>query len=467
MKPLSPSLLHKLKSSLQTIANDAQPNVQVVVSRAKDTITDSDYWTVETIREMSGLGDISIAPRRFIPRGRPNRLYGIYVQNGTVKTLIREYPDQLNQGWVDQFVLGSGSSVAVAFNGYWEQYRTFWRLITDEKPFISWIDNNNILWSQHWDDASTKFQLASDVVKVRMLRGWKNTILQQNDQGVIVGYIKSNGKVYYRNYCTQEDYSKVWEFEKELTSFTGVAVNLNMFITNDYRMGFIIEDNLGQVHWLVTHRNWGGMASPAENINTSISDISFEVLPIRRASRLELENVTTSITDITFNIAIPIYPKLVSIANDNPTTIRLKFSHVIDYDLTNVKSAFTVKDSANTIFNILSTTPGIDNTELILNLNNFNGAYGDMTVVYNRNIIELDSLNQGSRFPVEGFTVKFIPIIVPVIGVSTENILTSITDIKFNTKQVYYNDAPITIENIWTAISDINFVVTKIGNNPL
>lgn len=466
MKPLSPSLLHKLKESLQTIANDAQPNVQVVVSRAKNTVTDADYWTVETIREMSGLGDISIAPRRFIPRGRPNRLYGIYVQNGIVKTLIREYPDKLNQGWADQFVVGPGSSVAMAFNGYWEQYRTFWRLITDEKPFISWVDNNNILWSQHWDNTATKFQLASNVVKVRMLRGWKNTIIQQNDQGVIVGYIKSNGKVYYRNYCNQEDYSTVWEFEKELTEFTGVAVNLNMFITADYRMGFVIEDNFGQAHWLVTHRNWGGMASPAENINTSISDISFEVLPIHNKSAIDLENINTSITDITFNLAEPIYPTLLSIANDNPISIRLIFSHIIDYDLSTVKSAFSVKDSANTKFNILSTSSGVNNTELILNLNNFNGAYGDMTVVYDRNIINLDSLNQGSRFTLEGFAVKFTPIIVPLEGTFTESISTAVTDVTFKTTQVYYKDKSIS-DNIDIAITDINFVVTKIGNNPL
>ena len=252
MKSISPQLLKKMNETLQTIGNDANPKLNVVVSRAKDTVRDADYWVVETIREMSGLGDVSVAPRRFKPNGRPNRLYGIHVHNGEVTTLVREYPDKLKRGWIEQFNLGLGSSVTVAFNGHWERYRKIWRLITDESPFISWVDNNNDLWSQHWNNESSKLKLASDVTKVRMIRAWKNTAIHYLDQGIVAAYIKTNGKVYYRNYCTQEDYSEAWESEKELTAFTGVAVNVNLFITNDYRMGFVIEDNLGQVHWLVT-----------------------------------------------------------------------------------------------------------------------------------------------------------------------------------------------------------------------
>src|SRR5690606_252275 len=123
-------------------------------------------------------------------------------------------------------------------------------------------------------------QLSSGVTKVRMIRAWKSTTIHYLDQGIVVAYIKTDGKVYYRNYCIQEDHTEVWEYEKELTDFTGTAVDVNLFIANDYRMGFVIEDNLGQVHWLVTPRNWGGMASPAEYLAAGVSDVTFEVTPI-------------------------------------------------------------------------------------------------------------------------------------------------------------------------------------------
>ena len=51
--------------------------------------------------------------------------------------------------------MGLGSSVAIAFNGYWERYRKLWRLITEEKPWIFWVDSTGVLWRQHWDDISS------------------------------------------------------------------------------------------------------------------------------------------------------------------------------------------------------------------------------------------------------------------------------------------------------------------------
>ena len=58
---------------------------------------DSTYWTVETLREKEGLGDLSIAARRMKAYGSPDRLYNIYVDNGIVKTAMRDYPDYLKK----------------------------------------------------------------------------------------------------------------------------------------------------------------------------------------------------------------------------------------------------------------------------------------------------------------------------------------------------------------------------------
>ena len=92
MRSLPESLQNKLSQQMQTVHNDADPRMEVVVARARTEIVDYTYWTVETIRETSGLGDISVAPRRFSPYGPPNRIYEIHVHNGEVKTAIREYP---------------------------------------------------------------------------------------------------------------------------------------------------------------------------------------------------------------------------------------------------------------------------------------------------------------------------------------------------------------------------------------
>ena len=94
MRSITPELTAKTKQSLQTLGNVGDPKLKIAVSRAKTTVTDANYWTVETIRAKEGLGDISVAPRRFNKHyGGPDRLYEIHVDSGQVSTAIREYPE--------------------------------------------------------------------------------------------------------------------------------------------------------------------------------------------------------------------------------------------------------------------------------------------------------------------------------------------------------------------------------------
>lgn len=279
MRNIDPSFLSKLNKHNQTIYGNANPKMSVQVSRAKSTVMDSTYWTVEKIREKEGLGDSSVVARRFKPHGPPNRLYNIYVDNGIVKTSIREYPDYQKEKWQNKFELGGGKAVAIAFNGNWERYRDYWQLVTNNDPFLFWVDNSGKLFTQLWDDAATKIELATSVNKVKAIRGWRNVNFLDKDHGVIAAYIKTNGKVYYRNYCSQLNGTLAWENEREVTEFTGIAINLNLFITNDYRTGIMIEDSLGKVYWVITSRNWAGMAIAPEKFTVG-TKAEVDLIPV-------------------------------------------------------------------------------------------------------------------------------------------------------------------------------------------
>ena len=154
------------------------------------------------------------------------------------------------------------------------------RLATDEKPFIFWVDSDGVLWSQLWDLNETKRQISSSVTKVKAIRGWKNVNFPDKDQGIIVSYIKTDGKVYYSSYCQTVDFTNVWEPERLLAEFTATAISLNMFITNDFRMGFTIEDSSGNIHWMVTERNWAGMAIATETIKPYLEKSKTELIKI-------------------------------------------------------------------------------------------------------------------------------------------------------------------------------------------
>ena len=169
-----------------------------------------------------------------------------------------------------------------------------WRLITNEKPWIFWVDSTGVLWRQHWDDESTKAQMDTEVLRVRAIRAWKNVNLPDQDQGIVVGYIKTDGTVWYRNYCQQADYSYVWENAKQLTQFVETAVSLNLFITNDYRMGFVVEDSVHQVHWLITPRNWGGMALEREIIAVN-AKATVDFIPVKYHQVIEDEHLEVTV----------------------------------------------------------------------------------------------------------------------------------------------------------------------------
>lgn len=285
MRNIDPYLLEKIEQQQQTIHNKTNPKMSIEVARAKTTVMDSTYWTVETIRTKEGLGDLSIAARRQRPYGSPDRLYSIYIDNGIVKTAIREYPDYQENKWQNQFDIGAGKSVAIAFDGIWERYRKGWQLVTEENPYLFWVDNSNKLWVQAWDDENTQRELATNVNKVKAIRGWKNINFIEKDHGLIAAYIKTDGRVYYRGFCTQEDGSVVWEPEREVEEFTGTAVNINLFVTNDYRTGFVIEDSQSNIHMLITERNWAGMAIPPERVVVAPTNIEINFISLQYHNR--------------------------------------------------------------------------------------------------------------------------------------------------------------------------------------
>lgn len=468
MRSFPSDLTAKVNQSLQTLGNVSDPKLKIAVSRAKTTVTDANYWTVETIREKAGLGDISVAPRRFFKHyGGPDRLYEIHVDSGQVHTAIREYPDKLKQGWQPQLTLGPGSSVAITFDGEWELYRKAWRLQTHEVPWIFWVDSTGILWGQLWSDETTLVELASEVSTVEAIRGWKELNQGQNDQGIIVAFIKTDGTVWYRSYCIQPDLSYMWESSREILGFTGIAVNIGLFLTNDYRLGVTVENSLGNIWWLITNRVWVGMAVQIEQIQSGIYNSTFTVIPVNYIENSIEESITSGLYNAFFNVAEPIYPLPISAANPNnvPTEIKLKFNYPIDYDLSGAMSAFTIKDSINTIFTILSTAPGVDNTEIIFTTSTFNSASGNMFIGYDRTILELDCLNQGSRFAIESFNFEFTPTLVPPEGHILEYVVTGITS-TFVLTQVYHRSGYVN-ENVTAGLMNNKFIVTKVGSNPL
>ena len=271
MRDINPLLYDKLNKQNQTIYEKAKPNMQVLVARAKSSVRDASYFTIEKIRQKAGITDISVAARRLNNMGPPDKLYNIWIDNGLIRTGHREYPDKLKAGWQNDFDIENGKAVSIVFDGRWElnKYKT-WGQRTSELPWLFWVDNSNNLKARIWN-TGTIYELATGVLKIDSLRGWVPAQAGHlDDQGVIVAYTKSDGKIYYRNYCIQPDeVPTIWESEKEVIELGTGNQGVRLFRTNDFRVGIIGEKTAGNI-MVITDRNWAGMSLEPINFSSNL-----------------------------------------------------------------------------------------------------------------------------------------------------------------------------------------------------
>lgn len=336
---------------------------------------------VSTIRKDEELGNISVAIRRLLAYEIPDRIFEIHIIDGIANTSVCDY---ITLEWENCFVIGEAIDVAITFDGHWQRGSLDKLvLITDELPYIFWVDADNALYEQVWDIDSTRQLLATEVIKVKSIRAWKNVNFPNLDHGLVVAYIKTDGKVYYRNYCQQADGSLVWELEREVTQFTGIAVNLNLFITNDYRTGIIIQDAQEKIHWLITSRNWAGMAIAPENLfaKPKISVAFIETNKIKAVCHDKI--ITTPSVDVHLLYAAT-YNEFTEIANidDGLGDYGRFVNFTTRYELFELNPLdFTLVDSDDVTFIAISVTK-ISELQYQAELSDFNNANGNTRLVF-------------------------------------------------------------------------------------
>lgn len=415
MRIVSPSLLSKLQDKNQTAANNAEPKMNISLARARSSIMDSSYFTVETIRSKPGIGDISIGLQRLKPYGSPNRIYEIHIDNGIAKTATREYPDKRREGWKEQFEVGPAISVAICFDGRWERNsRMQWQIVTDKDPYIFYVKPDNKLYYRIWENEE-EFLLAENVTKVKAIRGWKSTVVGTDDHGLIAAYIKSDGKVYYRNLCEQEDGKLIWDLERQVAGFSGNAVNLNLFITNDYRTGIIIENSQGRIFWYITSRNWAGMAIASDKI-VARSNMKVEFIETTKHRAFKEEKILAGIdTKVNFLYASS-FNKFIEIENidngegDFGKEIIFTVHHDI-YDI-DVRD-FELKDSRDVSFLILDIIK-VRKKQYKLTLLDFNNAIGKVTLRFKGLYGKNEAGNKYDEFERTFIPINLVPLDIPI-----------------------------------------------------
>ena len=202
------------------------------------------------------LGDVTI--RRIAEDIELMYVYAAYLENGNIQFYRKKVYADLDEYWQPLWTYpNNASEVAIEFDGVWkiDLLGQWYYLEMEEEPYVFTVEDDN-LYVQKWQDFDSRFLLAENVENISVCKGYTNNFTHTLDQGLIVAY-RRNNKAYYRAYCYQPNDTKAWENEIELTQFGNNVDFIRVIRTNDFRVGFIAENN-NNLKLILSTQNWVG-----------------------------------------------------------------------------------------------------------------------------------------------------------------------------------------------------------------
>jgi len=331
-----------------------------------------------TIRSGVALGPHRIAAQRPSVLAGPTKLYTAYIEDEYAKVATSLAVDRIPTQWDFEYSLTKAVDVAIEFDGRWQRVGNRWELYTIGSPYVAVVRTTGQLTIQQGQLDTPTILVDSGVTRVAMVRGWKNVLMWNRDQGLIVVYIK-NGKVYYRTYAQQPpDLPAIWEPERAIVELPSPAQNISAFRTNDYRVGIACEHN-GKIYWALTERNWAGMAIESHTITAGI-DVTVDLIPITYADIYHEHTITAGVSlDVALLWGVA-YNSFKSAENDGDTTIIACAEHF----LTNLTPGdFEVRDTTNALFSVTAVTYTDDPCIIELTVESLNfSTPGDLTLKF-------------------------------------------------------------------------------------
>jgi len=431
MDTISSSLLAKLQNSMQTIDNNANPQMEVITQKAAKYINQGTFLAPRTIRTGDSLGRLDITIRREDKDEEPTEIVMIYIEDGLAKVATMPYVNTPDDLFEYQYTIGPATDVACDFDGrfahitdHTELYfdtSLVWALVTFGEPYLAVVNDGTLTLYHGLDEPIVLVE--SGVTRVSLLRGWKSVTSVLSDQGLICAYVKTDGKVYYQNYCEMEDGSYVWDIEREVTVLAPPITDISLFRTADYRIGFIVEGG-GTITWAITYRSWSGMAIPPEYLSVDMST-SISISEITYYDGYNRENITT-ICGMDLDVLYGLPPIIKSVANIDDGTgnygvqMLIKWDENVFDEISNITS-FKITDAYGGAWPSTNITK-VNDKELIVTFVDFNNCYELATLTYTPGTligdVELVELQTMDFMP-----VGLIPtVIVPPALVSYTNV---------------------------------------------
>ena len=477
MRSIPSLLLDKIQQAYQTAHGNADPKLDIIIQQSTQALEQGLMLNPCTLWVDQTLTAIDIAVSRQDKNQAPQELSMVYIVDGIAKLATLSTTDNICRGWVYQRDLGPAVDCAIDYDGRWQRITGFddefytatsrWALVTFGEPYIALVKPDGSLTIQQGD--SEPIELAdTGVTRVSLMRGWKNAIIYNADQGIICAYIRG-GDVMYRSYCLQPPADPaLWEVERQVEEFdTSInpATHISLFRTNDYRAGFLAEID-GEIHMSVTERNWSGMAIDDHTITATVTDLAVALHPITFHEFEHDHTITATVTMEFMGCCPEIYPTIIDIYNepDTPTEIHIQFDKTMSSS-GDLATAFSVRDNAMTTYAVSNAS--ITGDTLTLTTANFEGASGNITITYTYSTAPVFWVNDegGCHMEIGNFVETFTPDLAPPEAYTEHSITATVTglgvELLLITYPALYDDAE---HAITATISSLSVALIYVGD---
>ncbi|MGI6079070.1 MAG: hypothetical protein ACOYCB_13115 [Fastidiosipilaceae bacterium] len=406
MRTIPPELLNRVKKKWQSKAENADPKMKILLSRGFLNEL-FQVFTIQDAEEFETLTDVDVTVRRQETGELPSEIFALAVKDDVAEVLSKDLPYDDQAPWIHHFTVAAFvTSVAIEFDGYWDRdYKTRrFNFVTEDYPWLFYVKGGS-LYGQFWD--GEPFKMATGVSKVAAIRGWVPVAGDlTNDQGLIVCYLKTDGSVWYRNYCIQADGTKDWEVARKVEELDG-SDNISLFRTNDFRIGFIGEIS-GEISWLFTERNYAGMSYWPERLTGKfIGFTKIKIIPIEELDLIAPPEHLTGEFDF-FCIGLNNPDDLVGTCTGGEIlddyTLSLEFTQPLVGDISRIAKYIIVGNEADTEFYTVVSTAKGDANELIITLLEEIDTENNVKVTVGDGVICLQPSYVGSMLPMAAFS---------------------------------------------------------------
>lgn len=275
MRNIPASMRLKLLNRIKSASTESEPAVRVVATQASKNIL-----LTEPIHEdiAPDFGDVAL--QQTAGHTSIELAYAVCIDGGIAKIYRRKFPAAMDYEWEYLWTVGEADDVAIEYDGDWtmDGSKEWYYLVTEQYPYL-FILKDGDLYVQKWRDEENRLLLAEGVSEISSCKGWHDYTNLDNDQGLIIGYIKS-GEVYYRSLAYSVVLGdRVWELEHRVDSLGTGNSSLSVIRTNDFRIGFMTEKS-GQIKMALSQRTYPGASVKPEYIHIG-TRAYFEYQPLK------------------------------------------------------------------------------------------------------------------------------------------------------------------------------------------